>query len=886
MTDFFLPSEKESPAPDSSVTTDFFLPSEVGETAPIGTSEDVLRSVGSGLTTGVIGIPGMVGSMRDLADVGLRKGLSYAESALPGTDTQENIEKRMLASQAASETKQEALAKSIGIPAFLTKNPISHFLSYFPTSGEVVKAAEEYIPSIKPVTSYSPSTGYGRVAKDTSEAISGSVVGPGGLLTKLAIGAGGGLTGAGAKEVFRGSDFEVPAQLAGTLIGGGATAIGAGKIAASRPAAVQERSDRIAGKIYREGAGDEAAAGKVVKTLEDELAASKLDPDRYVKGVSPTTAQMAQDTNLSNLEKQVLALNPDSPEAISLGQRIAASKEAFGAEAFQAPGMVSAGIKSPDLQKATGLQGFNPQGDASIIARSVIDALEKQKDDLAKGAWSNSLIAQTNVYQGKVSDQINNYLNSKTMSKTDVSRIDPQIMQRIKALAQEGGGTVPLLELQAIRSLVLDKSRAAFRSGEGTLGMIHQKLGTEFANIINNDKNIQFGDKPGLKRKAWADAVAATKDLHETFRPEFMAQLIAKTSGGSQKIGANAVFDAMFSGKNAVQHLKEVRTALGTSIDKVAGDWIVGKLTKNGTVSTLEPGAVAEFLAKPTTAGIVNEIPGLRSRIEGLGRLAGESQVAANQRLLLSNFNTALNNNNPQTLSKFLDGKGAELKSILTNPQDKKFIDAIGRSAKMMQNLSDKSSMRGKTLDKLQNGRIIDIIYGRSVGAISNGLAVELAARLATLGGLPGVPGYLPGVAGAVASRYSSQSAGPIAEIVGKFVLGDTKRITIERLQQAARDPEIALLLMQKPSPEAILRIQDRLANITSPMAYERSLDEPKEKRQGRASGGKVGSSSIADRLVMAAESAKRMSNKATEPLLRTSDESIAKALEIANRHI
>lgn len=58
------------------------------------------------------------------------------------------------------------------------------------------------------------------------------------------------------------------------------------------------------------------------------------------------------------------------------------------------------------------------------------------------------------------------------------------------------------------------------------------------------------------------------------------------------------------------------------------------------------------------------------------------------------------------------------------------------------------------------------------------------------------------------------------------------------------------------------------------------------ERRQGRASGGKVSSSSIADRLVIASESAKRMSNKATEPLLRTSDESIARALEIANRHI
>jgi len=152
---------------------------------------------------------------------------------------------------------------------------------------------------------------------------------------------------------------------------------------------------------------------------------------------------------------------------------------------------------------------------------------------------------------------------------------------------------------------------------------------------------------------------------------------------------------------------------------------------------------------------------------------------------------------------------------------------------------------------------------------------------------LAGVPGVPSGVAGVVGAMASSRAASPIAERVGQFILGDTKKVTIEQLQKAARDPEVALLLMQKPSPEAISKLGDRLSNITTPMAYERSLDTPvEERRQGRASGGKVSSSSIADRLVMSAESAKRMSNKATEPLLRTSDESIAKALEIANRHI
>jgi len=56
--------------------------------------------------------------------------------------------------------------------------------------------------------------------------------------------------------------------------------------------------------------------------------------------------------------------------------------------------------------------------------------------------------------------------------------------------------------------------------------------------------------------------------------------------------------------------------------------------------------------------------------------------------------------------------------------------------------------------------------------------------------------------------------------------------------------------------------------------------------RQGRASGGKVNASSIGARLVAAADRAKKEINKSTEPLLKSDDESIAKALEIANRHI
>ena len=860
MADFFLPSEKKSPALDSSVTTDFSLPSEAGKTASIGTGEDVARSLGAGAATGLIGLPGIPGSISDLVGLGVRKGGSYLESAVTGKP-QTEIEARMLEGERAANERR--------------------LVPTLPTSQDVVRAAEKYIPAIKPVTSYDPKTGYGRVAKDTSEAIAGSVVGPGGLLTKLGIGAAGGAAGAGAKEVFRGSGYEAPAQIAGTLLGGGTAALGLGRKAMSAPSAVAERGERVAGQVLRESIDDPAA---LQATVNAELAAMKADPERYVAGVKPTFAQASGRGDIESLERQIANLAPGSPEAEALAKQIIFSKQALGAEAAKAPGMVSAGIQSPDLRQAFGIQGVNPQGDASRFARATIDALEQRKDNLAKQAWANPAIQNVQVYKNKATGSLDDHLTSLTSVKR--SEIPNEIISQIESIKAAPGSVIPLMELQDLRSKVLSQARIEFGRDNNFGGFVNNELGKKIADVINNSKNIRFGDTTGVGRDAWGKAVSATRDYHDTFRPEFMSKLVAETAGGSQKIGGSAVFDTMFSGKNAVENLKEARSALGVDLDRVAGDWLVGKLTNNGTNVKLTQENVRKFLASPTNAGLVDEIPGLRQRMESLARVAGESEQAAALRQVAQGFQSAVNSGNPKTLSNFIAANGAELKASLSSPQEKQFIDAIGRSAKLMQSLPAGAKKSSVTLDRLQNGRMIDIIYGRSAGVISDGIAAELAARTASYAtGIPyGGSDILAGLIGAAGG--GGKVTGPIAERIGRFVLGDTKEITIEQLQKAARDPEVAMLLMQKPSPESMLRLQDKMANILGPMYYERSLDEPKEKREGRATGGKVSSSSIADKLITAAESAKRMSNKATEPLLRTSDESIARALEIANRHI
>ena len=87
-----------------------------------------------------------------------------------------------------------------------------------------------------------------------------------------------------------------------------------------------------------------------------------------------------------------------------------------------------------------------------------------------------------------------------------------------------------------------------------------------------------------------------------------------------------------------------------------------------------------------------------------------------------------------------------------------------------------------------------------------------------------------------------------------------------------------------------------KIENTLSLALAQHHLSEPyvpgvgptnmEKRREGRASGGRISTSSLGDKLVLAAERAKKENSKATEPLLNVNDESIAKALEIANRNL
>lgn len=177
----------------------------------------------------------------------------------------------------------------------------------------------------------------------------------------------------------------------------------------------------------------------------------------------------------------------------------------------------------------------------------------------------------------------------------------------------------------------------------------------------------------------------------------------------------------------------------------------------------------------------------------------------------------------------------------------------------------------------LQRGSGYDTIVG----------AAKAASTPATFGALSAF--LINPTAGGIAA-----GAAIVGEAAKKLALTAQEKKVAASLNKLLTNPNeatmrrISYMAAQNPAVTTLLGKYEVLLNDAATATYKAgpSMREDDQQRQGRASGGKVSSSSISDRLITAAESAKRMSNKATEPLLRTSDESIARALEIANRHI
>ena len=288
--DFVLPPsvsemqrrESTSAAPEKRTVPDFVLPPTVaeqqriesGQPAPKTLTGDILSSAGAGLARGALSVPGLVGDVQSLLNLG--------SSQVVGRITGEKPEDIF--------------------------NRLERGVLQAPRSRAVIESAERAAPFIKEYTQYQPQGGFGRIVKETTEALPSAYIAPGSMTQRTLSGLLGGAGAGSLGELARGSEYETAAKIAGGVLGSVAgSTVGASLKARSAPA-VTERAERIAGQALRESS---PVPSRTMQQLETEIAERAADPARYVSGVEPTTAQIIREPGFANLERQVGALSPE-----------------------------------------------------------------------------------------------------------------------------------------------------------------------------------------------------------------------------------------------------------------------------------------------------------------------------------------------------------------------------------------------------------------------------------------------------------------------------------------------------------------------------------------------------------------------------------------------
>jgi hypothetical protein len=264
------PSDKKeglAPAMPSQVSREEFRQQIAPKPEPsVGVGEDILRATGAGLGRGAVGLTGLPGDIEALGRYGIKKA---------GYD--------------------------VGQETFL------------PTSEEMIKKAQTYIPGAKEALDYTPVHGPGRYARTAAEFLPGALAGPGGIGAKVAGSIGAGVASQGIEDYLKGT----PSQ--------GTASEAALKIAASIPGYMA--GSRTLGAITKpfEGvfAPEAAATRRVASDLGSDMSrGKKIDTEMLAAGETPIAAVAGDKTRAA-----IQSASERAPEK-SVGAFSAATEEA------------------------------------------------------------------------------------------------------------------------------------------------------------------------------------------------------------------------------------------------------------------------------------------------------------------------------------------------------------------------------------------------------------------------------------------------------------------------------------------------------------------------------------------------------------------------------
>jgi len=814
------------------------------------TTDKALKSTGTALLKGATHLPftGMVGDIMDLGNM----AAAYTASLITGKPFEEVYSSQQ---KFAGEMKEAQTGKD---------STVMGRLGYYtdptnlPSGTDIQKRILPYTGEYKP-ESEAGETGMSFVEGATSGL---SPSGKTGLIEKgLDI----------AKRATPAGVGSATGETVGRVTENPALALGAGLAAGAGSAVIpkvasahlfpQNPAERVAGRVLRESSTD-------ADTAKTNLGQT---PPKYLPDFTPSSSQLSGDAGQAALDAR-LKSDPRLMSKEGEGALVPSKLEAQGEKNVEA---IKQGTEEAtdrlkrDLQSQYGLTGTAPRSMASSEARQIFTNMEEAASDNVKTLWETPSLKNATMYRNKSIDAVESYING--LSPSERQKIPKDVMDVIGEIKASSGRDIPLDYIQKLRSQVLGAGREAFTKGDNFSGMVNNQLGKELSTILNNEKNVVFGDKSGAARNAWKNAVDATRDYHETFNTGFLKDLNREVAG-AEKVALDATFQKMLAGANSRQNIDQLQKATNGAINGHLANYLVADMTGDGT-KIIKPQEVDRWLAKGNNNALVDKVPGLRDRINAIKESSSAQQLS-------DNFAAA--SANPEKLVKLFDNARKEINEHVRTPADIEYFNMLENSARAIAKIPPSGAANLSSVNKLAEGKTSDLLYGVATGRIARNVAGYAATKgIESVSGIP-IGSALEilgsGVLGNV--KLGDYSLGNLTEAL---LSGGVRQKAMDLLQQSRTNPELRRQLMEKPNVETL----SSLFGPTQITATAAVSEEGIKERQGRATGGSVLDHHYeADRLVNMADRAKRGLGEETKVILNQPDDAVVHALEIAKRAI
>jgi hypothetical protein len=597
--------------------------------------------IGTGLVKALSHVPTMVGDTFELGNTLISGGKKVLRDWGVTNQSNADIEKQQKGAEqlrALESAKLMKFSPELGAllsPGMLTGEQVQQLV--FNKTGQYVPASPAGKLGMATMEAMTP--GPGGKGKKVEEAV--------GILPRVASGIKDYAVREGIPQAVAGASGYLAGEITGNPIVAFLAALAGGKAGSMGARAGEAHlspdrmSELLAGQVLRESALDHTSARSGLEN----------PPSNLFPGITPTTSQAARDPGLQVLEEGLAGhqrgVETTSP-SFRLGNKAINTKvtneEAYARGATNVADTINPSIKSakenftnsaaqladdlhpdvsgdPSIYNLPEPHGQSSKDSASRSARDIFSEREQAaKEDVNKKFES---IGNVNVFSKRALMPLMEAINK--LPPILRKRIDPQVLSVLNEYLSEGAAPqIPLADVQAMRSDLLEHARNAASEGKGNTQRINNDLAKVILDTLSDDKTIVFRDTTGSQRKAWKDAIAAAANYHNTYTSGALERLTLRPNGVPE-VGHGATLDEILSGSNRSQDVQQFRNATGFSTDPHISDYLVAKLTNNGQ-KTVTPSQVSNFIG--ANADVLQHLPGARQRLEDIASMAERQALA------------------------------------------------------------------------------------------------------------------------------------------------------------------------------------------------------------------------------------------------------------------